>query len=75
MRVHEFFEPTTLEDGASSQWGSPEDICRDVLQTIERDIEWPLTEILPADQVSRLLAPLVKAVNDKLMQAQSQGGV
>lgn len=50
----------------SSQWGEPEDILRQVLQTLERDVEWPLTDVMEPQQVKQLLSPLMQAVSQKL---------
>jgi len=54
-----------LEEG--SDWGEPREILEDVLQTLEREVEWPLTEVMDPKQVRQLLSPLVRAVNDKLL--------
>ena len=54
-----------VEEG--SDWGEPREILEDVLQTLEREVEWPLTEVMDPKEVKQLLAPLVKAVNDKMM--------
>ena len=51
-----------------SQWGSPEEICQQVLHHLERDVEWPLTEIMEPRTVHMLLAPVTSAVNDKLKE-------
>jgi hypothetical protein len=50
----------------SSQWGEPEDILRQVLQTLERDVEWPLTDVMDPQQVKQLLSPLMQAVSQQL---------
>jgi hypothetical protein len=73
MKSNEFINESINEAPvAQSQWGSTEEICRDVLQVIEREIEWPLTEIMDAHTVAKLLAPVIQAVNQKLQQAQPQ---
>ena len=54
-----------VEEG--SDWGEPKEILEDVLQTLEREVEWPLTEVMDPKQVRQLLAPIVRAVNDKLL--------
>jgi hypothetical protein len=54
-----------VEEG--SDWGEPREILEDVLQTLEREVEWPLTEVMDPKEVKQLLAPLVKAVNDKMI--------
>jgi hypothetical protein len=53
----------------NSQWGSPEDILRDVSQTLERDVEWPLTEIMDPATVKKLIAPLMNAIQQQLQQS------
>lgn len=52
----------------ASQWGSPEEILQDVAQTLERDVEWPLTEIMPGPEVKQLLSPVFQAINRKMDQ-------
>jgi hypothetical protein len=50
----------------SSQWGEPEDVLRQVLQTLEREVEWPLTDVMDPQEVKQLLSPLMQAVSQKL---------
>jgi hypothetical protein len=50
-----------------SAWGEPREILEDVLQTLEREVEWPLTEVMDPKEVRQLLSPIVRAVNDKMM--------
>ena len=50
-----------------SDWGEPREILEDVLQTLEREVEWPLTEVMDPREVRQLLSPVVRAVNDKLL--------
>jgi hypothetical protein len=50
----------------SSQWGEPEDVLRQVLQTLEREVEWPLTDVMDPQQVKQLLSPLMQAVSQHL---------
>jgi hypothetical protein len=50
-----------------SDWGEPREILEDVLQTLEREVEWPLTEVMDPKEVRQLLSPIVRAVNDKMM--------
>lgn len=52
----------------ASEWGSPEEILQDVAQTLERDVEWPLTEIMPGPEVKQLLSPVFQAINRKMDQ-------
>ena len=56
-----------------SDWGEPREILEDVLQTLEREVEWPLTEVMDPKQVRQLLSPLVRAVNDKLLSMDRDG--
>jgi hypothetical protein len=56
-----------------SDWGEPREILEDVLQTLEREVEWPLTEVMDPKQVGQLLAPIVRAVNDKLLSMDRDG--
>jgi hypothetical protein len=62
-------EPLDIDEGVSegSDWGEPREILKDVLQTLEREVEWPLTEVMDPREVRQLLAPIIKAVNDKMM--------
>ena len=49
-----------------SQWGEPKDVLSQVLQTLEKEVEWPLTDIMDPQQVKQLLSPLMQAVSQKL---------
>ena len=60
-----------VEEG--SDWGEPREILEDVLQTLEREVEWPLTEVMDPKEVRQLLAPIVRAVNDKMMSMDRDG--
>ena len=51
----------------ASDFGEPREILEDVLRTLEREVEWPLTDVMDPQEVKQLLAPIVKAVNDKMM--------
>lgn len=51
----------------TSDFGEPREILEDVLRTLEREVEWPLTEIMDPREVKQLLAPIVKAINNKMM--------
>lgn len=82
MQVYELFEKPsrkkTVKESAEmapaqSQWGSTEEICRDLLQHLERDVEWRMTEIMDPQAVRQLLGPVIKAVNDILMSQQGNG--
>lgn len=55
-----------FDDTKKSQWGNPNEILSDVLQTLERNVEWPLTEIMDGKEVNKLLAPLRNAINAKM---------
>lgn len=51
-----------------SDWGdSREEILGDTLRILEREVEWRLTEVMDRDIVSKLLAPLRKAINDEII--------
>jgi hypothetical protein len=50
-----------------SDFGEPREILEDVLRVLEREVEWPLTDVMDPREVKQLLAPVVKAVNDKMM--------
>ena len=50
----------------SSQWGEPKDVLAQVLQTLEREVEWPLTDVMDPQQVKQLLSPLMQAVSQHL---------
>lgn len=50
----------------SSQWGEPKDVLAQVLQTLEREVEWPLTDVMDPQQVKQLLSPLMQAVSQAL---------
>ena len=56
-----------------SDWGEPREILEDVLQTLEREVEWPLTEVMDPKEVRQLLSPIVRAVNDKLLSMDRDG--
>jgi hypothetical protein len=78
MQVYELFEKPSrkkpvkesVAPAQPSQWGSTEEICRDLLQHLERDVEWRMTEIMDPRQVSQLLGPVINAVNNILMAQQ-----
>lgn len=50
----------------NSQWGTREEILSNAMRTIETEIEWPLTELLPLAEVNALLAPLRARVNAEI---------
>ena len=52
--------------GEQSQWGEPKDVLAQVLQTLEREVEWPLTDVMDPQQVKQLLSPLMQAVSQAL---------
>jgi len=54
-------EPDTVEEDSDSR-----ETLELILQKIEREIEWPLTDIMDPKQVRQLLRPLVRAVNEKM---------
>ena len=55
----------------ASDWGEPREILEDVLQTLEREVEWPLTEVMDPKEVQQLLSPIIRAVNDKLLSMEA----
>ena len=46
-----------------SPWGTRQEILANAMRTLERDIEWPLTELLSLTEVNTLLAPLRARIN------------
>lgn len=81
--THQLPKPQSVSDFANkdkdkdveedSDWGEPREILEGVLQTLEREVEWPLTELMDLREVKQLLAPIVKAVNDKLLSMDRDG--
>jgi hypothetical protein len=57
----------------ASDFGEPREILEDVLQTLEREVEWPLTDVMDPKEVRQLLSPIVRAVNDKLLSMDRDG--
>ena len=55
-----------MEESVSED-SNPRETLEMILQKLEREIEWPLTDIMDASQVRKLLSPLVRAVNDKML--------
>jgi hypothetical protein len=47
---------------------SKECVLDHVLTILEREVEWPLTDYLDPEKVSRLLAPLRDMVNSELIK-------
>jgi len=64
-------DSTIKEGDRGSDWGEPEEILSDVLRTLEREVEWPLTDVMDPTEVKELLSPIVSAVNDKLRDLDS----
>jgi hypothetical protein len=58
-----------------SQWGKPEDILRQVLQTLERKVEWPLTDVMDPQEVKQLVSPLMQAVSQQLNSMEESAAV
>lgn len=54
---------------------NPRETLEMILQKLEREIEWPLTDIMDPKQVRELLRPLVRAVNDKMQSMEEQSVV
>ena len=46
-----------------SDWGTSEEILADVMETLEREVEWPLTEIMDPKEVKDLLQPIRDKIN------------
>jgi hypothetical protein len=63
---------TDMDEMDESEFGSPEEILRSVAQTLEREVEWPLTEIMDGATVKKLLAPLMNAIHQQLQQHTSE---
>lgn len=49
-----------------SEWGEPKEILADVMQTLEREVEWPLTDVMDLSEVQKLLQPIRAAINAKM---------
>ena len=49
-----------------SEWGDSEELLSDVMTALEREVEWPLTEIMDTAEVQELLQPLRDAINSKI---------
>lgn len=45
-----------------------EEVLRDVLHIIERQVEWPLTDVIEYEKVLQLLGPLRSAINLKIKE-------
>ena len=51
----------------NSEWGkTPQEVLFYVLSTLEREVEWPLTDVMDSKEVKNLLDPVYHAVNVKL---------
>jgi hypothetical protein len=59
-------------DVNEGDFGNPEEILRGVAQTLEREVEWPLTEIMDVATVKKLLAPLMNAIHQQLQHHTSE---
>jgi len=57
-----------FEQGVSegNEWGEPGELLADVMQTLEREVEWPLTDVMDHSEVQRLLQPVRAAINAKM---------
>lgn len=45
-----------------------EEMLRDVLHVLERQVEWPLTDVIEYEKVLQLLGPLRSAINLKIKE-------
>jgi hypothetical protein len=45
------------------------EVLRDVLRVLEREVEWPLTDVMDWKEVLQLLAPIREAINNELLKA------
>lgn len=52
--------------GNTSQWGTDEELLRNVAQVLEREVEWPLTELLPRQAVGNAIQPIQDLVQSAL---------
>jgi hypothetical protein len=52
--------------GNTSQWGTDEELLRNVAQVLEREVEWPLTELLPRQAVGNAMQPIQDLVQSAL---------
>ena len=51
----------------NSEWGkTPQEVLFYVLSTLEREVEWPLTDVMDSKEVKNLLDPVYHAINVKL---------
>jgi len=51
------------EEMTKSDWGTSEEILSNVMMTLEREVEWPLTEIMDPKEVKNLLQPIRNKIN------------
>lgn len=50
-----------------SDWGdTPQEVLGQVMSSLERDVEWPLTDIMDYKEVNKLLWPIRDAINKQL---------
>ena len=57
-------EPLDIDEG--SDWGEPKELLSDVMSALERQVEWPLTDVMDRREVQKLLQPVRDAVNAKM---------
>ena len=50
----------------ASDWGEPGELLTDVLTALERQVEWPLTDVMDRREVQSLLQPVRDAINAKM---------
>jgi hypothetical protein len=44
------------------------EVFQDILRVLEREVEWPLTDVMDWKEVQRLLAPIREAINSELLK-------
>lgn len=49
-----------------SDWGEPEELLADVMSALERQVEWPLNDVMDRQEVQNLLQPVRNAINAKM---------
>jgi len=49
-----------------SDWGEPKELLSDVMSALERQVEWPLTDVMDRQEVQNLLQPVRNAINAKI---------
>lgn len=56
-----------IDSGFKSDFGKdPEEVLTNVQITLEREVEWPLTDVMDKEKVDALLKPINLAVSEEL---------